>query len=312
MPDDRIAVIDIGTNSILLLIAERMDGDTVSILCQQSKTARLGQGLHATQQIGETGLSRAVTVIQEYQILAGQYNVHRITAVGTRVFRSAGNSDAVRRHIRKAAGLDIEILSETDEARWSFAGAVHQRPLTTGVMVVDIGGGSTELVTGTPEYISRTESLPAGAVVLTEQHIRHDPPSREEWNNLDSHIREMVAAYPGRYPEEGTGLIGVGGTITTLAAMDLKCREYRPERIDGHSLSHQRVRMFTDQLRRTGTVQTKMNIPFDPQRADILPAGAALLNRIMEAGRFRKIITSDRGLRFGIALRELTNNALIS
>jgi exopolyphosphatase/guanosine-5'-triphosphate,3'-diphosphate pyrophosphatase len=242
--------------------------------------------------------------VREFQAVAERLGAERVVAVGTQVFRRANNSKEVLESIRNATGLNVEVLEEDTEAQWSFRSVSHGLRESGPLMVADIGGGSTELAVGTPAAMRRCISLPVGAVVLTETHLRTDPPEEAEVRALSDAVQAAMAAAVRDLSIGVETFFCVGGTATTLAALSLGLAVYDPKRVDGASLSSAQIAEWNQRLRRLSLEEKRALVLVDPDRADILFAGIAILGCILDAGAFDRVRVSDRGLRFGIALRE--------
>jgi exopolyphosphatase/guanosine-5'-triphosphate,3'-diphosphate pyrophosphatase len=302
---NRVAVIDVGTNSVLYLLAERRGRDDVISGHQEIRTTRLGRLLASEGRIGERELAKTCAVLKDFRSLAEHQKADKLVCVGTQAFRKAENRSEALDRILKKSGISVEVLSETGEAEWSFRGAVYKRALNSPVLVADIGGGSTEFVRGESSRPIRCASVPVGAVVLTEKHLHHDPPAPEEYERMDAEIRAGISGPLSELTSEGMRLICVGGTATTLAALELGLESYDPRRVDGCMLPSESVKRWIQRLRPVKLAQKRRMVRIDPERADILTAGLMVLDAVTGIGRFKAFRTSDRGLRFGIALREL-------
>jgi exopolyphosphatase / guanosine-5'-triphosphate,3'-diphosphate pyrophosphatase len=301
----RIAVIDIGTNSVLYLLAETDRPGNAAPVQQEIRTTRLGRHLASSGLIADEDLASTIAVIREFKSLSEKRHADRLTCVGTRVFRKAGNSGEALRAIREGAGVSIEVLSEREEAEWSFRGAVHGRPFGLHrALVADIGGGSTELTFGTEGRPERSVSLPIGALVLTEAHLKSDPPAPGGHLALEEHIRSELAGRMFRPPENDFEFICSGGTATTLAALELGSARYDPAAVDGLELELKAVHRWISRLRPLDIGGKRTLVRTDPDRADILEAGLMILSAVMEYLSCPRVRVSDRGLRFGIVLRE--------
>lgn len=296
---ERVSVIDIGTNSILCLVASNRDG--LCIEFQEARTARLGRDLASTGRIPEAAIQDAVPILEEFRDRSRRHGIRRILAIGTQVFRRAENAAEACRLLAERTGLNPRIVSEQEEAALSFYGAVYNRE--PGIsLVADIGGGSTELVLGN-ERLLDSRSLPVGAVVLTQRFLPSDPPEEDRWRAMVEHARESIRSSRLR-SGRANRLIAVGGTVTTLAAAHLALKRYDPERVDGVCLSLERVAGMTHRLRSLSTPRRRTVLASDPDRADIILAGCAILLEIMTCYEFPDVLVSDRGLRHGAALQE--------
>jgi exopolyphosphatase / guanosine-5'-triphosphate,3'-diphosphate pyrophosphatase len=290
----RVAVLDVGTNSILLLLAEVADG-RIRPIRQELASPRLGRNIRQTGWIESESIQRAVDSINRMKAdLSGV----PIIGVGTQVFRIARNATETLDVLRRQTGIEIEVLSSTEEAEWSFRGALGGLREKGRMTVVDIGGGSTEIVTGAPDGIDSARSYSIGAVTLTEEAF-HDPLSIGDIEMAEMKIREALRDATWFETAEW---IAVGGTATTLAALELGLSRYDADRVHGVRLSKERIEHWIQRLAVLPLSLRRGMIPFDPERADIIIAGSLIIKEISR--RLGDCIVSDRGLRFGIAHRE--------
>jgi len=300
----RVAVIDIGTNSILYLLVEKNGDGRLDCAFQQMESTRLGENLDATGKIAPRLLAKAVSVIARYRDLARSQKAEKLAVVGTHLFRTAANRESVVQTLFHETGMEVRVLSENEEAEWSHRGAVYGRAFAGPVISADIGGGSTEIVLGLADQIAESASAPLGAVSLTERFLSHDPPTPDELTALEICIASSVENRFGSILAKGKRLVVTGGTPTTLAALDLGLTRYDPERVDGHDLSEVSITRFLKALAGVNLAERRKRLALDPKRADIILGGTAILRAILKTGPFRKAMVSDRGLRFGIALKE--------
>jgi exopolyphosphatase/guanosine-5'-triphosphate,3'-diphosphate pyrophosphatase len=302
---NRIAVIDIGTNSVLYLLVEKKDEDKAVSGHQEIRTTRLGRHLASSGRIGERELAKTIAVLREFQFLAEHQKADTLVCVCTQVFRKAKNRKSALDQIQKETGIPIEVLSENEEAEWSFRGAVYGRNFDFPVLVADIGGGSTEYALGEATRPIQSVSVPIGAVVLTEKYLHHDPPMPDEYKQLDAEVRTQIDTLVSELIPSGVRLMCVGGTVTTLAALELGLDIYDPRRVDGVVLHLETIGRWLLRLQSAPLVQKQLIVKIDPDRADILTAGLIILKATMDIANLSSVRVSDRGLRFGIALREL-------
>jgi len=299
----RVSVIDVGTNSVLYLLAER-SGNGVTAVRQEIRTTRLGGSLAAEGRIAAAGLEKTAAALAEWRALSGALAAGDPVCVGTQVFRAASNRAEALDRLLRESGLAVEILAEHEEAAWSYIGAVHGLASAGRSVVLDIGGGSTEWAAGNGLEIDAGRSIPVGAVTLTERHVQSDPPSRAELESMRAEIRSAFSVgVPKQDPS--AALICVGGTATTLAALALGLERYDGRRVDGTAVDVNAVRAWFSRLSALTREERKREVRVDPDRADILPAGLLILLTWMETAGLSAGRISDRGLRFGIALREL-------
>lgn len=300
-----IASIDIGTNTILLLIAEVDSSGINNILEDQQVIARLGKGVDAERNILPETFHRVKDFLIEYKSLCLRYNVEKILAVGTSALRDARNAKEFCSYIKKETDLNIEILSGDDEALWTFRGSIPKTTNSSELFsVVDIGGGSTEITIGTSQSISSAVSIDIGSVRLTERFFFESPPGEEAIMQSWQFILEQLHQKDLSILKQTT-ILGVAGTITTLAAVDLDIPEFDREKIEGYTLSAEAVRRIFSELKNKSHEQILHYPQILPGRADVILAGIMIIMGIMEIAAIPSITVSVKGLRYGIMLREL-------
>ena len=299
----RIAAIDIGTNTILMLVADS-DGTSIqSIVRDEHVIARLGKGVDEHRVILPETIERVEQYLASYKEIAATVGAAHIAVFGTSALRDAKNRDEVVQHIQQTTGLNVSTLSKEDEAFLTFRGAVSGLSVrNSSVAVVDIGGGSTEIALGRNNQVLRHVSLDMGSVRLTERFLVQSPPSTQHLQLAEQFVRDLLSQAPTL--EQNTTFVGVAGTLTTLAAIDLQLSSYDGTRVNGYRLGKSAVERIFDGLRRM-TIGEISNVPqILPGRADILLAGILILKEILAYYKQDSIVVSDRGLRFGILLRE--------
>ncbi len=290
----RVAALDIGTNTALLLIGEG-DGDTFSILEDVHAIPRLGEDVDKTHVIGKEAVLRLDEILFHYSDLMTSAGVDIIDAVGTSALRDAENSHAVREHIRNDFGIPIRLISGDEEARLTYLGAVSDISTDAHLIaVVDIGGGSTEIALGRGKEYAIGRSTDIGAVRLTER--AQDRAGREE--DIRSHLRETfnTLALPDR-------LVAVAGTATSIAAIKLGLEVFERERINGTQVFRAELEEIVDLLYSISSAELTERYPVITKgRADILPAGALILLEVLRYLRLDSFTASTRGLRYGVAI----------
>ena len=302
----RIAVIDVGTNSVLYLLAESAGPGNAISIHQEIRTTRLGRGIASSGRIAETDLGKTIATLREFRNLSRRQGADRLICAGTQVFRKAVNREEALGSIRDGAGIEVEVLSEREEAELSFSGAMHGRENVHRALVADIGGGSSEFSYGSDGRPEWSVSLPIGAVVLTETFLRSDPPGQDGYTAMERHIRSKFSECNLRVPEDDFVFYCAGGTATTLAAMELGLERYDPTAVDGLELDRAATGRWLSRLRSLSIGQKRALVCVDPERADILEAGLMILSVAMEFIQLKRVRISDRGLRFGVALREFS------
>jgi exopolyphosphatase/guanosine-5'-triphosphate,3'-diphosphate pyrophosphatase len=293
---ERIAAIDCGTNSIKLLICE-----LPQVLVRESRMVRLGQGVDTTGVLGEDALARTFAAIEEYAALIRRHDVARIRFCATSATRDARNAQVFTDGVRERLGVTPEVLSGDEEAALVFVGAVgHLHTLTEEpVLVVDIGGGSTELVLGGAQPESAV-SIDIGSVRLHERHLRDDPPTPEQvatcLADVDRHLDECPVGLAG-----ARSVIGTSGTIKTLAAGMLDLPFYDRDAIDGAWLGSADTHAYVDALVAM-TVAERRAIPsMHPGRADVIGAGALIWSQVLIRAGVEGYVVSEADILYGIA-----------
>jgi len=298
----RFASIDVGTNTVLLLVAERRAGAFVPVL-ERAEITRLGRGVDATGRLDPAAIRETVDVLADYARAARALGAARIVCVATSAARDASNGDEFFQAARARAALVPEVISGDEEARLVWASAWrdfggHGDPLA----VLDVGGGSTEFTFGHDRAPEGRASLQVGAVRLTERHVRGDPVPPEEEARLREAAREALRPLAGMARgRSGAGrLVGVAGTVTTLSAVLQALPTYDAARVHGASLSLEEVEALALRLASL-PVAARAALPgMEPKRADVIVAGAVIVAEAMRATGFERLTVSDRGVRWGL------------
>jgi exopolyphosphatase/guanosine-5'-triphosphate,3'-diphosphate pyrophosphatase len=298
-----IAVIDIGTNTVLLLLAEITDeGRIHPLLCEQ-RIPRLGKGVDATRKLQRESIDRVVRVLREYlEILSPSHLVSTILC-GTSALRDASNRADFTGRVQSELGLSVEILSGEDEALLTYRGALSGLPGVRSAVVLDIGGGSTEISAGDAFHVRQKWSLDIGSVRLTERFFRHDPPAPEELGNAIRWVRGELGGLTA-FAGAGHTLIGVAGTATTLAVLDQGLQNFDIEAVSNYRLTREAVEGLFIRLKGLSHAELLCLTPALRGRADVITAGTLILKEVMDATEHDDIVVSERGVRYGIALRE--------
>jgi exopolyphosphatase/guanosine-5'-triphosphate,3'-diphosphate pyrophosphatase len=299
------AALDVGTNSVLMLVAEPGPGGCPRRVCDRSRVTRLGEGLGASGRIGQAGAARTLEALGEFASQARSLGVERVAAVGTMCLRTAANAGEFIERVRSETGLALEVISGQEEARLTFRGVTGQLPVRAErLAVVDPGGGSTEVIFGQGgaemKIVSR-QSLDVGVVLLTERFLRSDPIAPAELEAMRAWLR--VEGYAGVRPEQAfDALVAVGGSATTLAAVALGLEPYDPDRVHGHQFSAGELEEWLARLAGLSLAERRRLPGLEPKRAEVLPAGAAILLTLLERLDVDQLTISDRGLRHGLWL----------
>lgn len=303
---ERIAVIDIGTNTALLLIAD-LDPSTGRIepVLNDQSIIRLGKGVDESLIINRVAVERLRICLEQYRQTISAYRVSRIIATATSAMRDARNRYEVINDIKAATGIEIELLGGGDEAELTYRGAIAGfANLPARLIVLDIGGGSTEIVMGTPTEVLDKVSLNIGAVRLTERFFKHPVPTAEEFNAAKLFLTTEFAHQLSRFVSARENVFAVAGTATTIAQLAQGLRVYSSSNIHGYSLRYESVRSLLEVLR-LSTPEQIAEIGVGQGRADVITAGTLILHQFMRLFGTKQLTVSERGLRFGVALREL-------
>lgn len=291
-----IAAIDCGSNTIKLLI-----GSPPRVDVRESRTVRLGQGVDATGRLADAALVRAFGAIDEYTALIAQHGVERIRFCATSATRDSANAAEFAAGVRARLGVSPEVLSGAEEAALAFDGAVRnlRDPHAAPTLVIDIGGGSTELILGTDRPTDAV-SMDIGSVRLTERHLHSDPPTAAE---LAACVADIESHLNNQQVDVGSAasLVGVAGTVITVASGVLDLAAYDPERTDQAQIKVAEVHGYVDRLSRL-TVAERLALPYMARgRADVIIAGALILDRVLRRVDVETITVSEADILDGIA-----------
>jgi exopolyphosphatase/guanosine-5'-triphosphate,3'-diphosphate pyrophosphatase len=294
----RVAALDLGTNTFLLLIAERQSDGSMSTLFDCSEVIRLGQGVDRTGLLHADALARAETFLRGARTELDRYKVDRVAAVATSAARDAKNGQELI-EIGMRHGIPIETITGAREAELSFWGSLPSAGHGE-LLLIDIGGGSTELMLGDSRGLSARESLDIGAVRLTERHLVTDPPTASELFSLHQAIQgELTRIRPRFHLPEGATGIAVAGTAVSLLAMDLGRKIESSD--DGGQLTMAQLRRRVSELERLTLAERRQLPGLDPKRADVITAGATILLMCCQTFGLEHLAISTRGLRYGLA-----------
>ena len=299
----RVGVVDIGTNSTRLLVAE-VDGGALTELDRRTTVTRLGEGLEASGRLSDAAMARVSEALSGYREAIDELGAGRVVAVATSAMRDAANGPEFRDEIERRFGLDAHTISGDEEARLTFLGATSGRDAGAATLVIDIGGGSTEFVVGhpggDPEFHVSTRM---GSVRHTERHLHSDPPTAAELAALAADARAIVEAdVPADVRASVDAGIAVAGTATSLAAIDQRLDPYDPERVHGYRLGSQSCERLLARLAEL-TVAQRRDVPgLHPDRAPTIVAGAGILLESMRACELDEIEVSENDILHGAAL----------
>ncbi len=301
-PKNIIAGIDLGTNSARLMVVDISDG---RILGQTLITTKLGESLAFSDRISFQAMNRTFVALSELKRVANEeYNASRIRAFCTEALRKAKNRSEFIDRVSKNLDIKLELIGGVREAEYVFKGIYYNRRISLNLnnsLIVDIGGGSTEFIYIKDSNIEFMKSVDIGALILTERYLESDPPRAEEFNRMEDRIISRI----GFLDEiKDCKLIGLGGSITTLSAMNMNLRTYRADNIDGSKITLRRCKKLLWDLRSVPVEDRKNIISFDNDRAEIIVAGATILVNIMEKVQARSVTVSETGILYGYIMEE--------
>jgi exopolyphosphatase/guanosine-5'-triphosphate,3'-diphosphate pyrophosphatase len=309
----RVAALDCGTNSLRLLIADTSadpDGAGLSDVVRDMRIVRLGEGVDRTGRLSAAAIERTRVVLADYTATIAEKGAERVRMVATSATRDAANRADFVAMVRATLGADPEVISGSEEAALSFAGAVGTLPAVCGgVLVADIGGGSTELVLGEIEAgrpsatALRSYSMDVGCVRMTERHLHDDPPTVEQVAATVADLRTAIQRAGQDVPlRTGATLVGVAGTVTTLAALVHKLPEYDPTAIHGSVMTAAQVHAITERLLAMTHAERAALPVMHPGRVDVIGGGALVLRTLVELTGADAVIASEHDILDGIAL----------
>jgi len=296
----RVAVIDVGTNSARLLVAD-VAGSEVAPVARRSTVTRLGRGVDLSGRLSAEAIEDACRAIGDYIATIGELEVESVEAIATSAVRDSENGSAFVAELRERFALSARVLDGEEEARLTYLGASSERTPTEPTLVVDIGGGSTELVVGTGEEIAFHASLQAGVVRHTERHIASDPPTAIELEALAADVRGLIEASGGGSVEAEAG-IAVAGTPTSLAAIEMALEPYDPNRVHGHVLLLPSIQRMLSQLASSPLSERIEIAGMHPERAPTIVAGVVILVETMRAFGLEEIEVSEHDILYGTAI----------
>jgi exopolyphosphatase/guanosine-5'-triphosphate,3'-diphosphate pyrophosphatase len=296
----RVAVIDVGTNSARLLVAD-VDGQEVRKVERRSTVTRLGRGVDLSGRLAAEAIEDACGAIGGYLEAVRGLGVERVEAIATSAVRDASNGGAFVAELRERFALTARVLDGEEEARLTYLGASSEEEPRVPTLVIDIGGGSTELIIGRETEISFHTSLQAGVVRHSERHIGSDPPTAAELEALAADVRGLIETASREAPDPEAG-IAVAGTPTSLAAIDLELEPYDPDRVDGHVLGLRSIQRMLSRLASVPLAERTEITGLHPDRAPTIVAGVVILVESMRAFGLEQITVSEHDILYGAAI----------
>ena len=301
----RVAAVDLGTNSTRLLVAD-VDMGRIHDVARQTRVTRLGEGVDERGKLLPLPIARVRNVLTDFRRTIEELSSERTLAIATSAIRDADNGEAFLGEIEWSYGFTTRLLTGHDEALLTFRGVTSERSVDDGTVIVDLGGGSTELVAADASGVRWHDSLDVGSVRLTERFLRSDPPTRTELDACASFVRALLGErVPGDVRASASAAIGVAGTITSVAALDLGLDEYDRDRVHGHVLTLAALERQLEQLATVPVEERRQLRPLDPDRAPVIVAGVVIVREIVDFLGLDAIEVSERDILDGAALSAL-------
>ena len=300
----KIAALDVGSNSVLMLVADCAEEEP-HVVAEMGRITRLGRGVDACGRLDPDSAARTLDAIAEFTAKARELGAERIVGAATAALRDASDGSVFLADVKQRTGVALEIISGQVEAQLSYLSTRKGLGIrsTEKLLIVDIGGGSTELIRVDPEHVLEVVSLQLGSVRLTERIIHHDPPVASEEQTLRALIDNLLGELGWRV--QPAKLVGIAGTVTTLCAIQLGLGRYTAESVHGYPLKAAEIRRLIELLGSLPLEQRKQLPGMEPGRADVLFPGAVILERVMNYFECPEVIVSDQGVRWGLIWREL-------
>ena len=312
----RLAAIDIGSNSVRLLVAESLRGGNYRILDEEREPTRLGRSVASNGQLDDESMERTLAALRTFKEIAAGYQVTTLRTIATCAVREARNGPEFCRRVREDIGLEVEVITADREARLAFSSVQHAFDLSgKNVIVADIGGGSTEIVFATGNLIESIFTTPLGAVRLTEQFGIREGLSAEELQRcllkMDDEIGSCLKKRTTRPLFAPHFLVGSGGTFTTLAELVMASKRQIDIPVAGYKVSHAELRHLLDRLRKMPLRARRSMSGMTPDRADIIVAGLSVIDGLMKRFHVNTLLIHTRGVRDGL-VRELIDDSLVT
>ncbi len=310
---DRFASLDIGSNTVRFLIAEKAGEKFFRPLCVERRITRLGGNFSLNGYLAEESISRTVTAISEFSFHSRNERVKEVFAVATGVVREAKNGTDFLATVKKETGIGARLLSGAEEARLTLEGVLWSLPnAPPSYLVMDVGGWSTEILWIQEGNLRKAMSTNLGAVSASERFLLSDPPEPSEIRDLDEHIKEELQEIHRGFEQAGWGspnasaiLVGTAGTITTLAAIDQGLKDYDPRKINGHPLPLQRIEALFIRLAGIRAAERKKVPGLEEGREDLILAGTRIVLKSMEIFRADTLVVVNSGLLEGVMVEEI-------
>jgi exopolyphosphatase/guanosine-5'-triphosphate,3'-diphosphate pyrophosphatase len=298
-----VASIDIGTNTVLLLIADINKGSNSLVpIRNEYRMPRIGKGVKETGMINEVKSEQLYEVLSEYENIIQNYKCEKVIVTGTNALRVAKNSTEISEQIKKRFNYNLEIVSGETEAEYAYLGAISELDKSKSNLVIDIGGGSTELIFGDDSGITFKQSLQIGSVSATEQFLKNIPPTETEIVDVNKEIYSLLEEL--KITNTSENVIAIAGTATTLASMNLGLKEFEEDKVEMSTLSLQELDKIINELKPMTSAEISNRYgSIMKGREDIILAGSLILSNIMEYFGIDQLNVSSRGIRYGAIVK---------
>lgn len=297
-----IASIDIGTNTVLMVIAEVNPDSSYKVITQEYDVARLGEGVDKTKLINKRGLKRVIDILHRFKDIADNHKVEHIFCCGTSALRDAENKSDVVKSISDATGIFVEIISGDTEAYLTYTGAVDKSGRN---FLIDIGGGSTEYIVGEYKGLVFKKSLNIGAVRITERYFDKQPPGEANIKNAEEFIRSEIESNIKEHISQIDNYFAAAGTATTIATSANGLKDHEVDKIEGYVLDYETLCDVFEKYSKSETVKIIEKYGVHPRRADLITAGTLILRNSFEVLGIKELTVSSKGLRFGFLKQKI-------
>jgi exopolyphosphatase/guanosine-5'-triphosphate,3'-diphosphate pyrophosphatase len=298
----RVAAVDLGTNSTRLLVADVDEGRILDV-ARATRVTRLGEGVDERRRLLPGPIARVRNVLTDFRRTADSLGAERTLAIATSAIRDAENGEAFLGEVEWSYGFETRLLSGHDEALMMFRGVTSERTLEHGTVIVDIGGGSTELVVGGPDGVRWHDSLDIGSVRITERFLHSDPPTQAELDDAAAAAHALLAQHVPDEIRSGTSsAIGVAGTITSIGALAVGLEEYDRDRVHGFDLTGVALEEQLERLASVPLEERRGMRPLDPDRAPVIVGGALIAREVLAYYELDQLEISERDILDGAAL----------
>jgi len=296
---ERYAVIDVGSNSVLINIAEKDEKGVLKTVLDSSVITKLGEGLKETGVIKQEGMERTIPALRDFMGKVKEHKVKAVAAIGTMVLREAKNSKEFIERVEKELDLKIQVISGEEEARMSHLAVVAGLGVKDeDIVIFDIGGGSTEFIFSKGYEISKRFSINVGALILTDRFLKSDPVKKEELDRLLAYLDETFGKI--EFPEKVDRVVGTGGNVTSITAVKFQLAQYDPDIVQGATLERSEAERQLDLYLSKRVEERRSIVGLQPERRDTILGGAAILCFLMKRLGAGSVLVSDRGIRHGL------------